>query len=241
MSTAERGVRISQPHEQPEPRQFHRPQLLSEHVYDHLKSLILTNQLQPGEPLVEAAIATQWGVSRTPLRAALAQLERDGLVQSAPGKGRVVREILPADVRDVYQVREALEVTAVRLATPLIPADELTAMADRFAQIAAELNERRYDAYIPSDAEFHGLILRYVPNRLLVEMLGSIYNRTTRIRNFSHDRPGEHMRLAFSEHQQILDAIQRRDIEAASAGMSLHIRNVTERAISLLQPIMSEE
>jgi DNA-binding GntR family transcriptional regulator len=222
-------------------QEFHRPQLLSEHVYDHLKSLILTNQLHPGEPLVEATIATQWGVSRTPLRAALAQLERDGLVQASPGKGRTVRKILAEDVRDVYQVREALEVTAVRRATPLRPDEDRPAMARHFSEIAGELHERRYEAYIPSDAEFHGLILRYVPNRLLVEMLDSIYNHTTRIRNFSHGLPGEHMQLAFSEHQHILEALQRRDVEAAGTVMSCHIQNVTERAISLLQQTTSEE
>jgi GntR family transcriptional regulator, rspAB operon transcriptional repressor len=218
---------------------FKRPQLLSESVYRELKTLILTNQLRPGEALVEERIAAQWGISRTPLRAALTRLEKDGLVAIIPHRGCVVTDLHPEDVRDIYQVREALEVVAVQLATPHIPQPRLDAMQCEFDAIEAELAQDRYERYIVSDAEFHALIIEHVPNRLLVTMLEGVYDRITRVRNYSHTWPGEHMRLAFNEHRCILDALQRRDAAAAAEAMRVHLRNGTPRAIELLhlQPV----
>lgn len=217
-----------------ESNSFQRPQLLSEQVYSHLKGLILSNELAPGAPIVEEHIAAQWGVSRTPLRSALTRLERDGLVETFPHKGCFVRRILPADIRELYQVREGLEVTAVELATPHIPESEIAEMHESFDQIEIGIRNDDYTLYIPSDAAFHAMIMRYVPNRLLLRTLESIYDHLTRIRAFSHALPGEHMAEAFNEHVLVLAAIQSRDPEAAGARMKTHIRNVTTRVISLL-------
>ena len=79
----------------PDPNGFQRPQRLSDHVYEELKALILSNQLQPGEALTEERFAAQWHISRTPLRAALVRLERDGLVRILPHRGCVITDITP--------------------------------------------------------------------------------------------------------------------------------------------------
>lgn len=218
----------------PSPNGFQRPQRLSDHAYEQLKALILTNYLRPGEALTEERFASQWNISRTPLRAALVRLERDGLVRVLPHKGCVVTEITPRDVESVYQVREALESMAVQLATPLIPEYILNDIERSFDEIADELAHGTYEKYIPSDAAFHAALLEFVPNTRLVQLLGGIYDEITRIRNFSHAQPGDHMREAFSEHVRILTAIRARDADAACAAMRVHLRNVTRRAISLL-------
>lgn len=218
-----------------EPASFRRPQLLSQHVYEQLKVLIISNELPPGEALVEERLAAQWGISRTPLRSALARLERDGLVTTVPHKGCVVTDILPEDVHEVYQVREALETMAVQLATPRIPDQVLDELARLFDEIAAELAQGRYEKYIPSDAHFHARIMAHVPNRQLQLMLARIYDQISRIRNHSHAWPGEHMREAHEEHTLILGAMRRRDPEAAGAAMRDHLRNITRRAIALLR------
>lgn len=218
----------------PSPNGFQRPQRLSDHAYEQLKALILNNHLHPGEALTEERFASQWNISRTPLRAALVRLERDGLVRVLPHKGCVVTEITPHDVESVYQVREALESMAVQLAAPLIPDYILSDIERTFDEIADELARGFYDKYIPSDAAFHATLLEYVPNTRLVQMLGGIYDEITRIRNFSHTQPGDHMREAFSEHVRIVAAIRARDADAAGAAMRVHLRNVTRRAISLL-------
>jgi DNA-binding GntR family transcriptional regulator len=224
------------------PNGFQRPQRLSDHVYEQLKVLILSNHLRPGEALTEERFASQWNISRTPLRAALVRLERDGLVRILPHKGCIITEITPRDVESVYQVREALESMAIQLATPLIPDAILREIEATFAEIADELACGSYEKYIPSDAAFHAAILAFVPNARLAQLLGGIYDEITRIRNFSHAQPGDHMREAFGEHIRILTAIQQRDSDAASNAMRVHLRNVTRRAISLLdEPAIQRE
>jgi GntR family transcriptional regulator, rspAB operon transcriptional repressor len=226
----------------PSPNGFQRPQRLSDHAYEHLKALIVSNTLRPGEALTEERFASQWNISRTPLRAALARLERDGLVRVLPHKGCVVTEITPHDVESVYQIREALEAMAVQLATPRIPDDKFAEIVQVFEEIERELSRGSYEKYIPSDAMFHAAILEFVPNLRLTRMLNGIYDEITRIRNFSHAQPGEHMHEAFREHVRILTAMQRRDAEEASIATRDHLRNVTRRAILLLDhPVASTD
>lgn len=217
------------------PDGFQRPRLLSTHVYEQLKALILSNELRPGAPLGEERLAAQWSISRTPLRAALIQLEQEGLVRMAPHKGAVVTDLRPEDVEDIYGARAALEVAAIQLAAPRIPEAALDETATLFAAIERDLAQGRYDSYIPSDARFHAVIMAQVPNRVIVRMLAQLYDQVTRIRNFSHDQPGEHMREAHAEHACILAALRRREPEAAGAAMGEHLRNVTRRAISLIR------
>lgn len=217
---------------------FERPLRLSDHAYEQLKSLILSNCLLPGESITEERFATQWNISRTPLRAAFVRLERDGFVKLLPHKGCIVTEITPKDVQSVYEVREALEVMAIQLATPCIADEKLREIDDRFRVITQELAMGHYEAYIASDAYFHGSIIESAPNPLLIQMLAGIYDRVTRIRNFSNTQPGEHMRESFAEHVDILAAMRRRDADAAASAMRHHMRNITRRAITLLRESM---
>lgn len=213
---------------------FQRPQRLSDHAYDQLRALIISNRLAPGEAIGEERFASQWNISRTPLRDALVRLERDGLVQTLPHKGCIVAALTPHDVESVYQVREALEPKAVELATPAIPANRLDEIERLFAEIEIELARDCYEKYIPSDAIFHAVIHEFVPNAILTQMLARIYDQITRIRNFSNTQQGAHMRESFAEHASVLAAMRRRDAESANVAMRDHLRNVTRRTLSLL-------
>lgn len=216
------------------PADFRRPKLLADHVYEQLKALIVSNHIRPGEALGEERLAAQWGISRTPLRTALARLERDGLVRMAPHRGCVATDIHPQDVRDLFQAREALEVALVQWITPLIGQAQLDEFAQLFATIDDDLARGHYDSYIPSDARFHAAILENTTNTVFIRMLGQLNEQITRIRNYSHSQPGEHMREAHAEHRAILAALQARDADAAARAMREHLRNVTRRAIALL-------
>jgi DNA-binding GntR family transcriptional regulator len=218
-----------------------KPKLLSEFVYEELRRLILSNHFAPGELLVEEKIATQWQVSRTPLRAALARLEKDGLVSITAHKGCVVTPITARDVIELFQVREGLEVLAVSLATPHLPNAELQGLLSYFAEIEQGLAEGNYEQYIPSDARFHALFVTYVPNRLLAQMLADVHDRVTRIRNFAHGQLGAHMREAFAEHSVVLARLCERDGDGAALAMRDHLRNVTKRTLDLLSRIESLE
>src|SRR2546428_13076930 len=90
------------------PRARHRRTYLADTVYDALRRAIVEREFDPGEPLTEEELSRRFGVSRTPVREALAKLERDRLVRVVPKKGAFVRTVPHADMRERYQIRKAL-------------------------------------------------------------------------------------------------------------------------------------
>ena len=98
---------------------------LWQRVYEHLHAEIMANRLPPGTELSEVALSKQLSVSRGPIREAMGRLAADGLVTVRPRRGAEVRAITPRELVDAYQVREALEVLAVRLAVPRVSESDL--------------------------------------------------------------------------------------------------------------------
>src|SRR5690606_7335602 len=98
---------------------------LAQQVYSHLRAGILDNTYAPGSPLPEEALAASLNVSRVPVREALRRLSAEGLIVIKPRQGATVSELTSKQFLDAYQVREALEVLAVRLAAPRLTADDL--------------------------------------------------------------------------------------------------------------------
>ena len=101
---------------------------LKEEAYRRIKALVLSDTLSRGDVLDMDWLSSELGISRTPLREALLMLEQDGLVETIPYKGTFVAGVSTTDVEEIYQVRGALEALAVRLATPVIPDEELESM-----------------------------------------------------------------------------------------------------------------
>ena len=96
------------------------PNSLKDRAYHRIKAAILNLELKPGDPLVEGELAERLGISKTPVRDALTELRREGLVTKIPYSGTCVSEITQQDIRDIIQIRGVLEALAARLATPLL-------------------------------------------------------------------------------------------------------------------------
>src|SRR5262245_2078621 len=143
-------------------------------VYEALRRDILERTFVPGEPLTEQDLSRRYGVSRTPVREALAKLERDRLVRVVPKKGAFVRSISHDDVRELYQIREALEALAMRLAAPRFERSELQGFEARFRDIKA-----RGARATPADVralgeELHAVVLKRAGHARLLEALQEI-------------------------------------------------------------------
>src|SRR5438132_4065356 len=106
---------------------------LWERVHAHLREEIVSNRLAPGTELQEVALAEALGVSRGPIREAIGRLAAEGLVTVRPRRGAVVRALSKDEFLEAYQVREALEVMAVRLAVPKLDAEDVAAL-ERLAE-----------------------------------------------------------------------------------------------------------
>src|SRR5207244_781821 len=106
---------------------------LWQRVYDHLREEILAGRLKPGAELAEVALSEQLGVSRGPLREAIGRLASEGLVTVRPRRGAVVRSLSKEEFLELYQVREALEMMAVRLAVPKLAAGDIAELEQLIA------------------------------------------------------------------------------------------------------------
>ena len=211
-----------------------RPSLKDE-AYQRIKALILTDTLSGGDMLDIERLTSELGISRTPLREALLMLEQEGLVETIPYKGTFVVDVSKKDVEEIYQVREALEALAVRLATPVIPDEELKEMQALFASIGNEIEGGDFERHFQSDTQFHDLIVRYCDNEVLQQVLGTITDRIYHVRVFSRNQSGYHMKESFREHCLVLDAIMERDDAKAERLMVEHIRNAGNRIADLVR------
>lgn len=191
---------------------------LSKPVYDRLKEMIGNGTLAPGQKLIQEKLATELGVSRTPLLKALQYLEHEMLVESIPRRGMYVKEISIPEMIQVYECREALECMAVRLAIERatdVEIGRLQKIFDPFTE-AAEIDAEKYRR---ADERFHNLIIDMARNPVLKKMsrLSSIHQRVYMLGLL---RPPEQ---TMAEHQRIVGAIADRDVDAADREMRNHI------------------
>jgi DNA-binding GntR family transcriptional regulator len=196
---------------------------LTERVYQTLRDDILSNRLPPDTPLQEAAIASALEVSRGPVREALRRLEAEGLVSLTPRRAAVVSSLSQEEFLDAYRVREALEVLAIRLATPRLGGDDL----DRLEQLHQEMLQHAargdVDAFFNANAGFHAVFVNQSGNQKLQEVYHPLVNQMRRYRMRSLSLRGG-MQRSCQEHRAILDAVRERNGEEAARLLSDHIR-----------------
>lgn len=136
-------------------------------AYTVLRDRILERVFLPGDPLVEARLATELGMSRTPVRDALRMLEQDGLVVSIPNKGTFVDSLSPVEVAEIFDLREVVEGLAARLLCRRITRSQ----AETLEELAARADDP--SATVTDDVEFHSAILRMCGSPRLNEVAGS--------------------------------------------------------------------
>ena len=193
-------------------------------VFNTLRKAILRGNLEPGERLREIHLADKLGVSRTPIREAIRKLELEGLVVMIPRKGAVVAEITEKSLRDVLEVRRALEALAVRLACEKIldpEVEELKVAAERFEE-ALETGD--VTAFAEADVRFHDIIYRATDNQRLIQLLYNLREQMYRYRVEYLKREDAHETL-LEEHQAIIETIEKRDVAKAVEAVRTHIDN----------------
>ncbi|MCX5901755.1 MAG: GntR family transcriptional regulator [Proteobacteria bacterium] len=210
---------------------------LRRRVFAVIEEAILNGKYLPGESLTESRLAGELGVSRTPIREALTQLEREGLVQLIPNKGALVTGISQKDIQDIYAIRMLIEGLAARWAAENISADEL-----RELQEAIDLEEfytTRGDIgrLMNLDSSFHQVIYRASKSRPLQYMLHTFHHYIQCARSQSIAAPGR-AEQALAEHKAVLQAIRERDGEKAESLTAEHIRNAS---LNLLKTLAAEK
>jgi DNA-binding GntR family transcriptional regulator len=190
-------------------------------VYKELKSLVIAYAIKPGARINEGEFARRLGVSRTPLREALNRLVAEGFLSFAPSRGFSLKLLEAREIFDLYEMRQAIEVGAVRLACRRARSEALDDL-DAFLFRSALATEAQGVAQLVSfDEQFHEKVAGLAGNR---EMLAALLNINERIRFVRWiDMEGEHRDQTQSEHRQIVAAIRAADEDRAAGLLDGHI------------------
>lgn len=195
---------------------------LWEQVRERLREDILSGELAPGTVLSETAMAVSLGVSRGPIREALGRLASEGLVSITPRRGAVVSQLTRAEFIDSYQVREALETLAIRLAVPRLEIADLELLRALHERMIKHAEADQVNAFFDANASFHEAIVNASSNRKLSEMYRLLLDQTGRYLARSLALRGS-LDKSIAEHSAILEAVEAGDAEAAARLMADHI------------------
>lgn len=211
-------------------------QTLHWHVYNDIVDIILSGKYEPGTRLDEISISEDLGVSRTPLREAIAKLVKDGLVEHRPYRGNFVRSFTAKQAFDLYEVRKGLEVLAVRLATPRLTTVDIATLRETLADINAALEGKDLVAYGLADQRFHDTIAHLSDNGTLIAMLQQVRGQVQLIRTIANRDPSI-VELTSMERPEIVDAMETGDVDRAVALMDEHISLVQQSITTRLSDI----
>ena len=205
-------------------------------AYDALKEAIRNNVFAPGYQGSEQEIASQLGMSRTPVHEAIIRLQEEGLVRVLPRRGVVVCAISPDDMREIYEVVIALETASAELLAEK-PADERSPIADELqavnAAMQAALAADNLPEWAKADARFHQLLVERTGNGRLARMFHTVMDQSHRARMLTlrlRPKPTASVR----EHRAIFDAIRKGDPQAARERAKRHRAAARDQLLPLL-------
>lgn len=193
-------------------------------VFNTLRQAILRGELKPGERLMEIQLANKLGVSRTPIREAIRKLELEGLVLMIPRRGAEVAQITEKSLRDVLEVRDALEVLAVELACERITSEDIEKLKEAARTFEEALQSGDVTEYAEADVNFHDIIYFATDNQKIIQLLYNFREQMYRYRVEYLKRKEVHPILV-AEHKHIIECIEKKDKKAARIAISTHIEN----------------
>ncbi|MET0703371.1 MAG: GntR family transcriptional regulator [Mycobacterium sp.] len=206
----------------------HRRSLLREQAYASIRDAIVNGTLAPGETLRDPELEKWLGISRTPIREAIARLETAGLVHTLPGRSTVVSPIERKAVADAQAVAAAMHALATRLAVPLMGKTDFAAMVRANKEFAAAFSAADPESAIRADDLFHGISVEASQNQAIpvaLEQVTPVLRRVEFLRFSSLSG-----RQSIAQHKRIIELCRRGDAEAAA--------EATQRNWETLTPIL---
>ena len=212
----------------------------SDLAYQRLRDDILSWRLAPGTPLSEIELAARLGVSRTPLRAALARLALEGLVDTSRGRTGIVPDMSAGSVAELFELREALETQAARLAARRRDPIVFEALVSDFGAASETLAASGIDAYYDVVAAFDRAIDDAVGNPAFRTALDGVRTHLVRARRIAAQNPARLLRAA-DEHRLICEAIRDGDEALAASATAVHLRASLTEILAALDARATQE
>lgn len=207
---------------------------LSDEVSNTIKERILKGEYHIGEKLKENQIAYELKVSRTPIREALKQLEKEGLIESIPNRGSFVLGLTKRDIEDIYAVRASVEVLAADWAVNRITEEELAGLREVFDLMEFYSEKENSDKVLELNKEFHQIIYHASGSRFLSQLLKSYQEYVEETRKATV-YCNKNLPVILEEHRTILKAICARNAQLARERLAAHLSNSKKRAEEILK------
>ena len=205
-----------------------------------IRNAIVTGRFRQGQRLVERELCESLGVGRTSVREALRQLEADGLIETFPHKGPVVRSISVDEARDLYNVRELLESEAAKRFAQFHSDPEFLVLRHAADGFAAAVEDGKADELLVAKAKFYEALLGGCRSNLINEMLGKMLGRISLLRSTSMSQAGR-LTNSVAEINDIVEAIRVRDAGKAHSSAAQHVRNAAAVALAVLSSTRNSE
>ncbi len=209
-------------------------QPLREVVCETLRDAIRKGILEPGERLMEVQLAEELGISRTPVREAIRKLEQEGYVIMMPRRGTYVSDVSVRDIKEIFEIRSALESLSTGLAARRIEPEELETLQSLLTEIEGYIEENDIDKIVETDIKFHGLLYQVSRNERLVGIVSNLKDQLARFRTLSMSYPGR-LRETLEEHRDMVEAIADGDAGGAREAAERHMEHAEETLLKALR------
>ena len=197
-------------------------------VFGAIEEKILSGEYRSGEQLTEMRLSSEFGVSRTPVREALAMLEREGLIELIPNKGAIVVGISKKDLIDIYSIRKRLEGLAASMAAERIGEKEKSELSEFY------ISKNDCEKLKVLDSSFHKTIYTASGSRMLEKVLSDLHRSISSYRKMSLSVPGR-LERSVHEHKEILKAILDGDTKKADELTALHVESALDNLINKIK------
>jgi DNA-binding GntR family transcriptional regulator len=201
--------------------------LFRDEISNYIKEAILSGELKPGDRIVETRWARELGVSQSPVREAIRELEMIGLVENKPFQGCFVKELTVKDVKDSYKVRVSLETLGIKDAVASVTDEQLQEIYNVMKEMETAAENHEFDLYIKLDTEFHQKIVEVSQNATLIRLWSQCY-----IREWTHIGTKKLSDMSLKNlalrHEQIYDALAARDEKRAVEAVASHLEELVE-------------
>ncbi|HTV70863.1 MAG TPA: GntR family transcriptional regulator [Rhizobiaceae bacterium] len=195
--------------------------ILHDRVVDHLREMIITGELEPGERIPERSLCAKLKISRTPLREALKVLAAEDMVALLPYRGAVVRKLSAEETQDILSLLGTLEEWGAKLACERATSAEIEAIAAKHAEMMKCYDEGDLEEYFKHNLQFHESIISASHNRVLEKSYKSLNNRVVKQR-LAWNGKIQRWKDSVLQHEKIIAALAKRDAQAMAAAVSEH-------------------
>ena len=206
---------------------------LEEQVYLALEEAIITGEYKKGDSMTEMSLSKKLGVSRTPIRAALGRLGKEGLVEMSPNRGAVVVGVTDEDLSDVYRIRIRLEGLASSMAAKRISDTEKAELLEALELSEFYLGKGDTEKLKELDTAFHRIIYKASGSRMICKILSDLHQNIRTYRKLSITVPGR-LEKSIGEHREIYNAIAAGNADEADRLTSEHIEHAMRNTLSVI-------